>query len=133
MANIESRLVLAAGAMASTNTLYSAPMDIARMTMASFQAQWSGTPNGTITIWVSNQFNPKRDMHGAELAAAVVASFAANEWIAAVVTGGSNPAGSASQEGWDLSPALPFRWVILRYVNASSTGTLNVWFHGKDR
>ena len=43
-----------AGAMASTNTIYSQIVDISRMDNSGLEVNWTGTPTGTLSVMVSN-------------------------------------------------------------------------------
>lgn len=99
------------GAMASTNTIYSQIIDISRIDNMGLEITWSGTPNGTLSVMVSNSginfyaltFNP------------VLAQ----------------PAGSAGGYAINLNQ-LPFKYVMLQYTNSSSTGTLTAYAQIKD-
>lgn len=100
-----------AGAMASTNTIYSQIIDVSKMDNIGLEVAWSGTPTGTFSILVSNSgvnwnaltFNPVLDQ----------------------------PAGSAAGMAIDIMQ-LPFKYILLQYVNASGTGVLNVYGQMKD-
>lgn len=75
------------------------------------EVTWSGTPTGTISVMVSNSginfytltFNP------------ILAQ----------------PAGSASGYAIDLNQ-LPFKYMLIEYVNSSGSGTLNIYGQSKD-
>lgn len=99
------------GAMASTNVIYSQILDISRMDNLGLEVTWSGSAIGTFEVLVSNSgisfyaltFNP------------VLAQ----------------PAGSSSGYAIDLNQ-MPFKYMLLRYTNASSTGSLTVYGQQKD-
>ena len=100
-----------AGAMASTNVIYSNIVDIAKMDSVGLEITWSGTPTGTIEIMASNSginfyavtFNP------------VLAQ----------------PAGSAS--GYLVSmQQFPWKYILIRYTNSSGSGSLSVYGQFKD-
>ena len=113
--------VIVDGAMASTNTLTSAVTDMIGMSNGSYQMVWTGTPTGNATSWileVSNDYDPHRTAN-------------ATWTVATIATAPTNPAGSASNTGLDLGTDFPWRACRLKYVNASGTGTLQVWFAGK--
>lgn len=99
------------GAMASTNTIYSNIIDIAKMDTVGLEVTWTGTPTGTISVMGSNSgiyfyaytFDP------------VLAQ----------------PAGSAS--GYIVSmQQYPCKYIMIRYVNSSGTGSLYVYPQFKD-
>lgn len=100
-----------AGVMASTNVIYSNIVDVSKMDNLGLEITWTGTPTGTIEIMFSNSginfypltFNP--------------------------VLG--QPAGSASGYGIDLSE-YPFKYLMIKYTNASGSGTLTVYGQFKD-
>ncbi len=99
------------GAMASTNVIYSQIIDISRMDNEGLEVTWTGTPTGTFEVMVSNSginfyaltFDP-------------------------VLT---QPAGSAGGYAVDLNQ-VPFKYIMLRYTNASGTGSLTVYGQQKD-
>ncbi len=99
------------GTMATTATIYSQILDVSKIDNMGLEVTWTGTPTGTFSVMVSNSginfyaltFNP------------VLAQ----------------PAGSASGYAVNLNQ-LPFRYIMLQYVNASGTGTLTVYGQNKD-
>lgn len=99
------------GVMASTNTIYSQIIDLSKMDNIGLEVAWSGTPTGTFSIMVSNSgknfnaltFNP------------VLAQ----------------PAGAAGGMAVDINQ-LPFKYLMLQYVNVSGSGILNVYGQNKD-
>lgn len=99
------------GAMASTNVIYSQIIEISRMDNMGLEVTWSGTPTGTIEVMVSN--------HGV--------SFYALTFNPAL----GQPAGSAGGYAINVNQ-IPFKYVMLRYTNASGTGTLNVYGQLRD-
>lgn len=114
--------VIADGAMASTDTLTSDPVDMGGLSTGAYQMAWTGTPTGNATSWVvevSNNYDPK---YGASAATWTTLTLA---------TAPTNPAGSATNTGLDLGTDFPWRAVRIKYVNASGTGTLQVYFYGK--
>lgn len=102
---------LLAGVMTGTSTIYSNIIEQSRMDNIGLEVTWTGTPTGTFSVLVSNSginfypltFNP--------------------------VLG--QPAGSASGYAVNLNQ-IPFKYVMLQYVNASGTGTLTVYGQNKD-
>ncbi len=99
------------GAMASTNIIYSQILDISRVDNQGLEVTWTGNPTGTFEVMVSNSginfyaltFNPLL----------------------------AQPAGSASGYAVDLNQ-VPFRYMMLRYTNASGSGSLTVYGFQKD-
>ena len=109
--------VIDAGAMTGTAVVTSKATSLRTLKLASYQAKWSGTPTGTFKVEASNDRDPDRNADA--------------NWVEVTLDRPpANPAGSAS--GWllDLTD-LPFAWVRLVYTNASGTGTLDAWFHGR--
>lgn len=102
---------IVAGAMASTNTIYSNILDVSRMDNIGAEVAWTGTPTGTLSVLVSNSginwpaltFNPSLQQ----------------------------PAGSAGSYAIDFT-MLPFKYIMFQYVNASGTGTLSIYLQLKD-
>lgn len=113
--------VLVNGAMASTTTLTSDAVDMCGLNTGAFQMVWTGTPTGSSawTVEVSNNYDPKT---GASAASWTTLTLSVSP---------TDPAGSASNTGIDLGTDFPWRAVRLKYTNASGTGTLQVYFHGK--
>lgn len=99
------------GTMASTNTIYTQILDVSRMDNMGLEVTWTGTPTGTFSVMVSNSginfyaltFNPAL----------------------------AQPAGSGSGYAIDLNQ-VPFKYVMLQYVNASGSGSLTVYGQNKD-
>lgn len=113
--------VMVDGAMASTNTITSDVTDMTGLNTGSYQMKWTGTPTGNATSWileVSNNFDPHRPSE-------------ATWTVATIATAPTNPAGSATNTGLDLGTDFPWGACRLKYVNASGTGTLQIWFFGK--
>jgi hypothetical protein len=97
-------------AVTGTNTYYSAPSDLRGLSMPSYDLYWTGTVAGTFSVMVSNKPSPSMandaDWKTLALGTAIV-----------------QPAGSAAGDYIDLAP-FPFRWVRLKYVNASGSGNV---------
>lgn len=99
------------GAMASTNTIYTQIVDISRMDNMGLEITWTGTPTGTFSVMVSNSginfyaltFNP------------ILAQ----------------PAGAPGGYAIDLNQ-LPFKYLMLQYINASGSGVLTAYGQVKD-
>ena len=99
------------GTMSSTNTIYSQILEVSRIDNMGLEVTWKGTPTGTFSVMVSNSginfyaltFDP-------------------------VLT---QPGGSAGGYAVDLNQ-LPFKYLMLQYVNSSGTGSLTVYGQTKD-
>lgn len=109
--------------MTGTATVLSGPIDLRNVdTDASLEIQITGTPNGTLSLVGSNQFDPLTNPNATFVPLAA----------AAVTPVLPTVAGAASSIICALAAqALGCRWVRLKYVNTSSTGTLDVWAHGR--
>lgn len=97
--------------MATTATIYSQIIDISRMDNCGLEVTWTGTPTGTFSILVSNSG----------------ISFYTLTFTPVL----AQPSGSAGGYAVDLNQ-LPFRYMMLQYVNASGAGTLSVYGQQKD-
>lgn len=100
-----------AGAMASTNVIYSQIIEKSRQQNLNLEVTWTGTPTGTFEVLVSNSginfyaltFDPVLDQ----------------------------PAGSAG--GYDVNlSVLSAKYILLRYTNASGSGSLTVYGQFQD-
>lgn len=99
------------GVMTSTNTIYSQIIDVSRMDNIGLEINWTGTPTGVISAMVSNS--------GVNF----------NALTFDPVLG--QPAGSAAGEAVNITQ-LGFKYIMLKYVNASGTGVLTVYGQMKD-
>lgn len=97
--------------MASTNTIYSQIIDISKMDNIGLEVTWTGTPTGTFSVMVSNS--------------------AINFYALTFVPALAQPSGSAGGYAVDLNQ-VPFKYIMLQYVNASGSGTLTVYGQNKD-
>lgn len=97
--------------MTGTSTIYSQIINIARMDNIGLEVTWTSTAVGTFSVMVSNSG----------------LSFYALTFDPVL----TQPAGAAGGYAVNLNQ-IPFRWMMLQYVNASSTGTLTVYGQEKD-
>lgn len=96
----------------------------------SLQAQTVGTAAATsIKVYGSNIYSDYASGGATPSQASLAASFAANEWVEIPTTGGTLPAGANWTDAWNLGK-VPFRNVMLVYVNASGTSVLKVFAYG---
>lgn len=96
-------------AVSSTNTYYSKMWTGEDSYGYDLMVSWTGTPTGTLTLWVSDKLNPDEAND--------------NDWVQTTETTMVNPAGSASKfrVATATSPAYRKR---LKYVNSSGSGSL---------
>jgi hypothetical protein len=113
-----TKKVIDAGVMTGTTALTSVVTDLQSVLVASYQMVWTSTAVGTFSIEVSNSYENR-------------AGTETGTWtVLTLDSAPTNPAGAGGDTGVDLSQ-LPYRYVRLKYTNASSTGVLNAWIHGK--
>lgn len=106
-------------AVTGTNTYRSAEFGGGDCVNWSTHLDWTGNPNGTLTLWASNR--PDRNTDG-------TSDFG---WVQVTLpTGMAGPAGSASANFCDIGNS-GGRAYRLKYVNASGSGTLLGHAHGK--
>jgi hypothetical protein len=99
------------GTMSGTNTIYSQILDVSRMDNLGLEVAWSGTPTGTLSI---------------------MTSVSAVNWNA-LTFNPALPQPSGSAAGYSVSlNQLPFKYILLVYVNSSGTGVLTVADQNKD-
>lgn len=110
---------ITAGSMTGTAVLTGAPCPMRHGDSCSFHAVWTGTPTGTFTFEFSNDTDPVNASDLGWTGLTLPASFTSG-----------NPVGSAAGFGFGFVP-YEYRWIRVKYTNASSTGTLNVVFHAK--
>lgn len=102
---------VAGGTMTGTATIYSQIIDVSRMDNIGIEYTYTGTPTGTLTVLVSNS--------GAHF----------YSWSPSPAL--SQPAGSAGGGASGLNQ-LPFKYLLVQYVNASGTGVLTATLQLKD-
>jgi hypothetical protein len=101
-----------AGAMASTNTIYSQIIDMATMVLNGLELTWTGTPTGVFTV---NGSCSGVNFYSLTYSPAL-----------------TQPAGASG--GYLIDNFhWGFRYLMLQYVNASGSGSLTVYGHQKDR
>ncbi len=100
-----------AGTMSSTNTIYSNIIDVSRIDNIGLEIAWTSTAVGTISILVSSS--------GINFNALTFSPVLAQ------------PAGSAGGYAVSLNQ-IPFKYMLIKYVNASGSGALTVYGQIKD-
>lgn len=100
-----------AGAMASTNVIYSQIVELSRMDVLGLDVSWTGTPTGTLEVLVS----------------VLGSTFTPLTFTPAL----DQPAGSASSIYINIK-SMGFKYAFLRYTNASGSGSLTVGGQQKD-
>lgn len=102
--------------MTGTSVVTSTPTQIGSFSHITYQCVWTGTPNGAWSVEVSNSYDPLRGT---------------GTWTPLTITDLStlDPAGAASDCVIELE--LGESWIRLKYTNASSTGSLDVWVSAK--
>lgn len=107
---------MAAVAVSSTTTYYSEVFGTGDFTNWGMHFQWTGTPTGTITLWKSNKPNPSTADD--------------TDWVQDTAFTFVSPAGGASKGGYEAGNS-GFKAYRVKYVNASGSGALSLWVHGK--
>ncbi len=100
-----------AGAMASTNIIYSNIIDISKVDNVGLEVTWTGTPTGLFEVMCSNS--------------------GVNFYALTFDPVLGQPAGSGGGYVIDLNQ-VPFKYIMLRYTNASGSGSLTVYGQDKD-
>lgn len=108
---LQSYQLITNGNMTGTSTITSSTQTIATYDNIGLQISWTGTPTGTISILCS--------IDGKNFS-----SLTFNPTL-------TQPAGSSGSYLIDLNQ-IPFPYLQVQYVNASGSGTLNVFICQKD-
>lgn len=99
-------------AVSSTDTYYSDWWTGEDSDGYALQVEYSGTPTGAFTLWMSDKRNPSRADD--------------TDWVQDTGFAPTDPAGAAGKFRDDASNAKAFR-KRLKYVNASGAGTIKAW------
>lgn len=103
--------------MSAGTDIYSKYVNVEGLERGSFQYQWtSSNAVGTFTVEVSNNYDKARDTGDWD------------PWTPATTI--TNPSSNNGDKVIDLG-FICFRWVRMKYVRTSGTGTLNAWFNGR--
>lgn len=109
--------------MSSTNQINSAVQNVQNFDNLGLEIAWTGTPTGTITVngAINNpHLTPYSDTNPIPANNALTFDPVLNQ-----------PGGSAGGYLIDLNQ-FPFPYIQVQYVNASGSGTLNVYIFEKD-
>lgn len=96
----------------STTTYYSRMISGKDTDTFALHIEWSGTPTGTLTLWVSDKPNPDESSD--------------TDWVQDTGWAPTNPAGAASKFHSEFTAHSSHRKRV-KYVNTSGTGTLKGW------
>lgn len=99
------------GTMAGTSVIYSNIIDLAKMDNVGLEVNWTGTPVGVFEVMGSNS--------------------GLNFYAITFSPSLGQPSGTASGELISLQQ-YPWKYIMLRYTNASGAGTLTVYGQFKD-
>lgn len=99
-------------AVSGATTYYSAPISGNKTDGMGLHLQWTGTPTGTFTLWMSDKPHPSLTDDA--------------DWVQDTGFSPTNPAGSASKMRDDTSNAKA-KWKRVKYVNSGGSGVLYGW------
>lgn len=117
-----SAAIVPSGAMTGSTTIYSQVFDIRYQTGCSFAPVWTGTPSGTFTVQVSNDYVPNLQNASAPVTPGT--------WNTIQTMVPTQPAGSASNTFIPVY-AIVANYIRLVYIGSSGTGTLSGAFTAK--
>lgn len=121
MAQLNNCYILQAADM--TGTCLSQGIDLTNYFIGAIQAVWTGSPVGNILLQVScDPVFEKQSYQGTDQAANVV------NWSDYTLS--IQPVSGAGDFAWNLN-FLGFKWVRLKYIPTSGSGSLSVAFNGK--
>jgi hypothetical protein len=115
--------IIPTGAMTGTSVIHSQAFNIQQQQCASFQPKWTGTPTGTFTVEVSNDYAPNSQSS---------TPLNAGTWDNIGASISVNPSGSAGHTYIPIY-ASGAHFVRLTYTNASGSGVLGGMFNAKTR
>ena len=109
---------------AGVGNIYTQPFKMEKFAGGSFQPNWTGTPTGVFTVWVSNDY-------GSSPALTDPANpFSVGTWTNLGASVSGNPAGSAGNTFIPVYAACSY-YIILQYAGASGAGPMGGFFAGK--
>lgn len=96
-------------AVTGTNTYYSTKWTAQWSDIFAHTVQWTGTPAGTLTLWMTDKEAPSEADD--------------SDWVQDTTYSPTNPAGAAGKFRDNVANGAA-RWVRIKYVNASGSGTI---------
>jgi hypothetical protein len=118
---LKSTQIITNQSMTGTSTITSPAIAIQYLDNVYLQLEFTGTPNGTFSVQVSNDYN--QDSLGNVTNV--------GNWVALTLSPAPVASGSANVIGIDMNQlGAPF--IRVQYTNTSSTGTLNAFISGKE-
>ena len=96
------------------STLHSNPINISQLSYIGFDISWTGAPNGTFTVEVSNTYS---QYPGGQVQTA-------GTWTALTLTNTVIATGSPNNAFIDID-GVAATWIRLTYTPTSGTGTVN--------
>lgn len=113
-----NKQVIVDGAMENTDEIVSEPTNVEHLQNVGYQANWDGDPVGTFTVEVSNDYDP------------TIPARQPGTWTELTLSGSPAAAGAPGDLFININQ-IPARWIRLKYVNDSGSGTLQAWVVGK--
>ncbi len=110
-------------AMTGVTTIKSQAFYMGKFSGCSFQPVWTGTPTGTFTVMISNDYNPAAN--GSQ-----VTPQNAGTWSNLGASIPQNPAGAPGNTFVPIYASCGY-WIQLWYTNTSGVGVLSGTFAGK--
>jgi len=111
--------IVPTGAMTGTATIYSQAFDIRFQVGCSFAVKWTGTPTGTLSVQVSNDYVPNLQN--------ATTPINAGTWYPIQASITTQPAGEPGQIYIPVY-GIVSSYIQLVYVNSSGTGVLSGQF-----
>lgn len=113
--------------MSGTNKIAGTWALIESLPLIAWTPRWTGTPVGTFTVEVSNEYSPNPDVN-----AAAGAGNTPLDLAVATATISASPAGAYPAAGCTVTLGpIGFKWARLCYTNTSSSGVLTARAHTK--
>jgi len=109
---------ITSGTMTGTSVVTGTPCHLFGHTRVSFQAIWTGTPNGTFTFQISNYPGTIFNSDGSVISSVTWTTLTNPAGFAAL-----QPAGAAGNAEFGFAD-MSAKWIRPIYTNASSTGTI---------
>jgi len=117
---IKPQQVITNGSMTGTTAIHSQVTILTNLTQVGYMVSWTGTPNGTFSVEVSNDYSENADGSVRNT----------GTWTAVTLTGSPVASGSSGHGFINLDSIAAYA-MRLTYTNASSTGTLQAYVSAK--